>query len=197
MIKNPFFYSKATENPLQVGNVLISIPLSGNFYFDRTVILLVEHNEKGSFGIMLNKSLPLTLRDIFKNNRKKHESLPLFNGGPVEINNLFALHTYGDLIKGSSLITNELYFGGQPSDLLQSIKNDTLDENLIRFYLGYAGWVEGQLEVELNKKLWVVGKFQEKLLFHNDDEKCWEMAVESLGKNYKSWFNIVREPFLN
>ncbi len=197
MTKNPFFYSEPTPYPLEKGNILISVPLSGDFYFDRTVVLLIEHNEQGSFGITLNRSLPITLQDIFKSDEKEHESIPIFNGGPVNPSNLFALHTYGDLIKGSSQITEELYFGGFPSELLMSIKNDFLDENLIRFYLGYAGWSEGQLEDELTRNLWVVGQFEEKLLFHHDDEKCWKMAVASLGKSYVSWFNIAKEPFLN
>ena len=197
MVKNPFIYSKPTGHLLKEGNILLSVPLSGGFYFNRTVVLLVEHNEKGSFGIVLNKSLPVTLRDIFTKTEKKHESIPVFNGGPVEIDNLFALHTYGNLINGSFQVIDGLYFGGFPSELLQSIKNDSLDENLIRFYLGYAGWSAGQLESELHKNMWVIGQFQEKLLFHNNDEKCWEMAVKSLGKPYNSWFNIVKVPFWN
>jgi len=172
---------------LKIGNVLISIPLSGDYYFDRTVILLVEHNEKGTFGIMLNKSLPITMRDVFQNTGKKQGGVPIFNGGPLDVGNLFALHTYGNLIKGSSPITDELHFGGFPSDLLQSIKKDALDENLIRFYLGYTGWTVGQLESELNKNMWVVGQFQENLLFHHDDEECWKTAVTALGKRYNSW----------
>jgi putative transcriptional regulator len=197
MIRNPFFYSKPTSYSLQVGNILVSVPLSGDFYFNRTVVLLVDHNEKGSFGIILNKSLPVTLQDIFKNNRKKSDSISIFNGGPVEIDNLFALHTYGNLIKESSQVTDELYFGGSPSELLQFIKDDSLDENLIRFYLGYTGWSKGQLESEITKNLWVIGQFQEKLLFHNNDEICWKTAVDSLGKEYNSWLNITKEPYLN
>ena len=197
MLKNPFFYYEPTSYPLQAGNILVSVPFASDFYFNRTVILLIDHNEKGSFGIILNKSLPITLQDIFNNNEKKHEGISIFNGGPVEIDSLFALHTYGNLIKGSSQITDELYFGGLPSELLQFIKNDSLDENLIRFYLGYAGWSDGQLESELKNKLWVVGQFQEKLLFHNNDEICWKTAVESLGKKYDSWLNITKEPYLN
>jgi putative transcriptional regulator len=197
MVKNPFFYYEPTSCPLQTGNILVSVPSARDFYFNRTVVLLVDYNEKGSFGIILNKSLPITLQDIFKNDKKKHEGMPIFNGGPVEIDSLFALHTYGNLIKGSSQVTDELYFGGSPTELLQFIDDDSLDENLIRFYLGYAGWSDGQLELELKNKLWVIGQFQEKLLFHNNDEICWKTAVESLGKKYNSWLNITKEPYLN
>ena len=197
MIKNPFFNFDPTGLSLQAGNILISVPLSSDFYFDRTVVLLVEHNENDSFGIVLNRSLPITLADIFPKETHQHGNVPVSNGGPVNPENLFALHTYGDLIKGSTSVVNNLYFGGFASQLLVSIKSDFLDEHFIRFYLGYSGWSQGQLESELSSGLWLVGTFQEKLLFHDNDENCWDMAVESLGENYSSWFNIVKDPFLN
>ena len=197
MQKNPFFCFEPTKLPLHAGNILVSVPLSSDFYFDRTVILLIEHNEKGSFGIVLNRSIPISLQDIFPKEQHQHEHVPVANGGPVSPDNLFSLHTYGDLIEGSSLIVNNLYFGGFASKLLVSIKNNFLDEHLIRFYLGYAGWSEGQLESEVDENLWLIGKFDEKLLFHNDDDNCWKMAVNSLGKQYHSWLNIAKELFFN
>jgi len=197
MRKNPFFCFEPTELSLQAGNILISVPLSSDFYFDRTVVLLIEHNEKESFGIVLNRSLPITLKDIFPKEKHQHRHVPVANGGPVSPDNLFSLHTYGDLIEGSSLVVDGLYFGGFASKLLVSIKNDFLDEHLIRFYLGYAGWSEGQLESELNNNLWVIGKFEEKLLFHSNDDNCWKMAVKSLGERYNSWLDIAKEPFFN
>lgn len=196
MNNNPFFYFEHTSHPLQEGKILISAPLPRDIYFNRTIVLLVEHNQEGSFGIVLNRKLGITLKDVFKHN-KKQKSIPIFHGGPVDMSNLFVLHSYGDLIEGSSHLIEDVYFGGLPSELLMSINDDVLDENLIRFFLGYAGWTKGQLESELEKKMWVVGQFQEKLLFHNDDETCWRMAVESLGKQYLSWLNIVKEPYLN
>ncbi|MDR0368394.1 MAG: YqgE/AlgH family protein [Bacteroidales bacterium] len=197
MIKNPFFNFEPTGLPLQAGNILISVPLSGDFYFDRTVVLLVEHNENGSFGFVLNKSLPLMLKDLFPKETQELGHISLYNGGPVDAENLFALHTYGNLIKGSTPIANGLYLGGLASQLLTFIKSDFLDEHFIRFYLGYSGWSQGQLEAELSQDLWLVGTFQEKLLFHDGDENCWNMAVDSLGENYSSWFNIAQAPYLN
>jgi putative transcriptional regulator len=197
MIKNPFFNFEPTGLPLQAGNILISVPLSGDFYFDRTVVLLIEHNENGSFGFILNKSLPLTLNDLFPKATPELGHISVYNGGPVDHEELFAVHTYGDLIKGSTPIANGLYLGGLASQLVNCIKSDFLDEHFIRFYLGYSGWSQGQLEAELNRDLWLVSTFQEKLLFHDDDENCWNIAVTSLGEDYSSWFNIAQTPFLN
>lgn len=197
MIKSSFFYSKPTPYLLRAGNMLISMPLSGDTYFDRTVILLVEHNENGSLGVILNKNIPDILKNTFKNVEIKNNGISLFNGGPVDFDNLVILHTYGDLIKGSAHIIDGLYFGGNPHQLVQYLQDDALDENLIRFYLGYSVWAAGQLEEEMKKKMWVIGQYQEKFIFHNDDDECWKMAVKSLGKPYHSWFNIVKQPFLN
>ena len=196
MRKNPFFCFEPTELPLQAGNILISTPLSSDSYFERAVVLLLECSERGFFGIVLNRSLPITLEDIFPKEKPQHKHVPVSNGGPVGTENLFSLHTYGDLIKGSSLIVEGLYFGGFASKL-QLSKNDFLDEHLIRFYLGYAGWSEGQLEAELDDNLWVIGKYNENLLFHNDDDNCWKTAVKSLGEQYHSWLDIAKEPFFN
>jgi putative transcriptional regulator len=198
MNRNPFFTFDPSGLPLQAGKILVSVPLSNDFYFDRTVILLIKNTNKENLGIVLNRSLPLTLHDIFpQESSRQYGQIPVFRGGPVRSENLFALHTYGNLIKGSSMVMEGLYFGGFALQLVSFIKNDFLDEQYIRFYLGYAGWSENQLEEELDDNLWVIGNFDEKLLFHHDDGNCWKMAVESLGEKYASWLNIVEEPFFN
>jgi len=160
MQDNPFFHYTPTKTPLQAGKLLVSAPLTGDIFFDRSVVLLVEHNEEESFGLLLNKKLPLTLKDVFPDTHNEH--IPVFWGGPVEANNLFLLHGYGSLLNGSQVVTENIYFGASIPDLLLAIKKELLDESLIRFYLGYAGWTKGQLEKEIKQKLWVVADCDEK-----------------------------------
>lgn len=195
MQNNPFFHFIPTQIPLQAGKLLVSVPLTGDIFFDRSVILLVEHNEKGSFGIILNKSLPLTLKDLFPHTHNEH--IPIAWGGPVEVNNLVFLHRYGNLLKGSIPVSKHIYYGASAKDLLHSIKNELLDENLIRFYLGYAGWGNGQLEAEISRKLWVVAHYDEKIFFAKDNNLCWNSVVESLGEDFAFWLNTPQEPYLN
>lgn len=195
MQDNPFFHFTPAKTPLQAGKLLVSVPLTGNIFFDRSVILLVEHNETGDFGIMLNKNLPLTLKDIFPDTRNEH--IPIFLGGPVDANNLFFLHGYGNLLKGSLPICENVYYGASAADLLHSIKKELLDENLIRFYLGYAGWTSGQLEAEINKKLWVIADCDEKNIFDKDNKSCWNNVVKSLGSSFSFWLDTPEEPYWN
>ncbi|MCL2131360.1 MAG: YqgE/AlgH family protein [Lentimicrobiaceae bacterium] len=195
MQDNPFLNFSLTQTPLQSGKLLVAVPLKGDFFFDRSVILLVEHNEKGSFGITLNKDLPLTLKNIFPDTQNEH--IPVWWGGPVDVNMLFFLHSYGDLLKGSIPVTDTIHYGASAADLLHSIKKEILDENLIRFYLGYAGWTDGQLEEEINQKLWVVADWDEKKFFDPNNKLCWNSVVESLGSDFSSWLDTPEEPYLN
>jgi putative transcriptional regulator len=195
MQDNPFFHFTPTETPLQAGKLLVSVPLTGDVFFDRSVILLVEHNQEGSFGIMLNKSLPITLKDLFPQTHNEH--IPIFWGGPVDANYLFFLHSYGSLFKGSLPVCENIYYGASAADLLHSIKKELLDENLIRFYLGYTGWIGGQLEAEINQKLWVIADCDDKNFFGKHNNLTWNSVVETLGARFSFWLNTPEEPYLN
>jgi putative transcriptional regulator len=144
---------------------------------------------------LLNKNLPLTLKDLFPNTHNEH--IPVFWGGPVEANSLFLLHGYGNLLKGSQAVTKNVYLGASVPDLLHSIKKELLDENLIRFYLGYAGWTSGQLEDEIKQKLWVITDCDEKKFFGKNNNLRWNAVVKSLGSDYASWLNTPEEPYWN
>ena len=195
MQNNPFFHFSPTKTPLQAGKLLVATPLTGDIFFDRSVILLIEHNEGGSFGIILNKNLPITLKDLFPDTHNEH--IPIFWGGPVDANVLFFLHSYGNLLKDSIHIDGNIYYGASVPDLLDSIKKELLDESLIRFYLGYSGWTGGQLEDEINRKLWVVADCDEKNLFAINNKSYWNTVVENLGSDFSSWLNIPEEPCWN
>ena len=195
MQNNPFFHFAPTKTPLQAGKLLVSVPLTGDIFFDRSVVLLIEHNKKGSFGIMLNKSLPLTLKDLFPDTQNDH--IPIHWGGPVEVNSLVSLHKYGNLLKGSTPVIENIYYGASAADLLHSIKKELLDENLIRFYLGYVGWTGGQLDAEINQKLWVVADCDEKNFFDKDNKPGWSSVIKSLGDDFAFWLNTPEEPYLN
>ena len=79
------------------GDILLSEPTMGDFYFGRSVVLLVDHSEvEGSFGIIVNKSLHMRLNeiaDVFED-----FDAPVYLGGPVAENQIFFMHTLGDLL---------------------------------------------------------------------------------------------------
>src|SRR5690606_35136793 len=122
-------------------------------YFQRAVILLCEHNEEGTFGFVLNNYVDIELSQF--------EGIPEFDtrismGGPVSTKNLYYIHTLGDKLPGSINVTGNLYAGGDFEILKEMIASNQVAHNQIRFFLGYSGWVEKQLEGELKHNSWIV-----------------------------------------
>ncbi len=92
------------------GKILISEPFLHDVTFGRSVVLLVDHTEEGSMGLIINKPLPLMLNDIIKE-FKYIEDIPLHKGGPIGTDTLFYLHTLHE-IPGTLPINNGLYLNG-------------------------------------------------------------------------------------
>ncbi|MDD3280149.1 MAG: YqgE/AlgH family protein [Bacteroidales bacterium] len=185
---------KQTSHVLKAGNILISVPFMGDAYFDRSVVLLIEHNQSGSFGIIINKKLEKIPLKFVKTDTKKR--LNLYNGGPVEIDHLFFIHTYGDLLENNINLRQGLFFGGKEYDLISLIKADLVNEENIRFYIGYCGWESGQLEAEIQANMWVVGAFKKEYVFPENTRVWWE-AVDALGGEYNHWLQFPEKAYYN
>ncbi|MCK9613076.1 MAG: YqgE/AlgH family protein [Bacteroidales bacterium] len=182
------------------GTILISEPFLKDFYFKRSIILLAEHNEEGTFGLVLNKPTELKLSDVMKNEKNlfpdDFDSL-LYIGGPVKTDSLFFIHTRNDLIENSIKIMNGIYWGGKIDTVNRLIQNGELKADEIRFYIGYSGWAPKQLEEELRIHSWVVSKASAAFLLKNTSENLWTNAVKKLGKEYLEWVNYPIDPQLN
>ena len=196
--RNPLIYFEHTPYPLEKGCVLISVPLcGGGEYFERKVVLVLFHDEGGAYGLVLNKSTGVTYHQLFKIKRVNLPNVPLLGGGPVNIDHMYSLHNFGNLTKDTFFITDEFYFDPLSDEVIDKIDNDESRESIVRVFFGCTGWSAGQLESEIERKMWVIGQFQKELLFCDKDDDCWKMAVKSLGEKYMSWFDIVRKPELN
>lgn len=180
-----------TLNPV-IGDVLISEPFMNDFYFRRSVILLIDHNEEGSLGVIFNKRLTIPFNEIV-------QGFPEFNadvylGGPVETDRIFFIHTVGEMIPDSHLISNGLYWSGNINVLKSMIKMDLIKPHEVRFYVGYAGWDGGQLRNELKANTWVVGRFTAKQLLRTMPGKMWSDFVKQIGKRYTLWDKFPVNP---
>ena len=92
------------------GKILISEPFLRDATFGRSVVLLIDHTEEGSMGLIINKQLPIFVNDIIKE-FKYIENIPLYKGGPIATDTLFYLHTLAD-IPGAIPISKGLYLNG-------------------------------------------------------------------------------------
>ena len=190
---------KITHNNLlpAQGSILISEPFLQDAYFQRSVVLLVEHNTQGSMGFVLNKKTDLIVNTFFPE-LEEYPEIPIYLGGPVSANRLFFIHSLGDLIVPDSVkIKDRLYFDGDFEALKRYIQNGHSIEGKVKFFLGYSGWTEGQLGNEINKNSWVVSHAAKENVLLADGESFWKNTLEQLGSNYEAWTKYPKDPYLN
>jgi putative transcriptional regulator len=177
------------------GILLISDPFLKDPNFMRSVVLLCEHNEQSSFGLVLNRKLEQTL-DFFIHDLKDI-ALPVFYGGPVQLDTLHFLHRLPEAIPGGELLPGDIYWGGDFRMVIKGLIAGTLDTDNIRFYLGYSGWSAGQLQEEIEQKSWLTVPGNQKLVFGSDCDSLWKDALKEMGGAYEQLIHYPIDPQLN
>jgi len=177
------------------GTILISEPFLKDYYFRRSVVLLADHDDNGSFGLIINKPIELRLNEVIRD-------FPAFDaqvyiGGPVKTDSLFVLHTLGNKIEGSSKIIPGLYWGGDIDIIKSMIEEKKISNEEIHFYIGYCGWEAQQLDRELEENSWVVSKVKTKQLLFDHPEDMWKNILKSMGQEYALWVNYPLDPMMN
>ncbi len=184
------------ENKLvpQEGRVLIAEPFLQGDYFSRSTVLLVQCNDEGDVGFILNKPTNLRVKELFKGFPDFESNA--FLGGPVSNDKLFFLHTLGEKIPDSLLITGNLYWSGDFGHLTSLISAGLVEEEDIRFFLGYSGWSAGQLAAEIADHSWVVTEPSVENIL-SSDENFWNDSIQLIGGNALLWQNFPENPELN
>jgi len=177
------------------GMILISEPFLFDYYFKRSVVLLAEHNPEGSFGVIINKPLTVNFNDVVRD--FPDFDARVFLGGPVKTDNLFYIHTLGEAIDDSLPILNGLYWGGDLDRIKELISLGMLNDDNIRFFIGYSGWMSKQLDSELKRDSWLVSSINAERVMHARSETLWQDTLVDMGENYKHWLNFPSEPTLN
>lgn len=177
------------------GTLLISDPFLKDPNFLRAVVFLCEHNFEGSFGFMLNRLYHKKIGELVNN--LDGVNFPVYYGGPVETDTLHFLHQRPELIEGGVLVTDSIYWGGNFESVSELLKLNLLKQNDIRFYIGYSGWGQGQLEDELKTNSWITAPSSTKLIFYNSTKLIWKEALKNLGGEYAQMINYPIDPQLN
>ncbi|MGZ0016928.1 YqgE/AlgH family protein [Yeosuana sp. AK3] len=178
------------------GDLLIAEPaIIGDMSFNRSIVLLADHNAEGSIGFILNKPLDFTINDLVP---EVDASFKVYNGGPVEQDNLYFIHKVPHLIPNSIEISLGIFWGGDFNILAELIASGKINENDIRFFLGYSGWKSNQLENELKSNSWVITKnIYKKNIMEKDYESFWKEKMLELGGEYSIWSNAPENPNYN
>ncbi|HLK29740.1 MAG TPA: YqgE/AlgH family protein [Puia sp.] len=182
------------ENPAP-GVLLIADPFLKDPNFLRTVVFLCDHQQEGSFGFVLNKKYDYTLDELVSG--AEGLKIPVYFGGPVQMDTIHFLHQYPNEIPGGNKIMEGIFWGGDFETAIEQIKLGKIDKNKIRFYIGYSGWGNGQLAEELKEKSWLTVMANRKLIFHKKIDEIWKDALHHLGGDYEMMVNFPIDPQLN
>ena len=177
------------------GRLLIAEPsILNDDSFNRSIILLTEHNRKNSIGFILNKPLSFTVNDLIP---EITCPFTVYQGGPVEQDNLYFVHKTPDLIPDSIEVDNGIYWGGNFDSLKELLNNQKLKSSEIRFFLGYSGWDADQLAGELKIDSWFVSNNDFSNIFATDNTTIWKNKLLQKGGKYKIWANAPSDIQLN
>ncbi len=188
----PAFIRMITPAP---GILLIADPFLKDPNFKRSVVFLCEHQEEGSFGFVLNRTYEYSLDELITG--VEDLKIPVYYGGPVQIDTIHFLHQYPLQIPGGFKVADDIYWGGDFETAIALLRAGDLDITRIRFYIGYSGWSKGQLTDELQEKSWLTVAATRKLIFHKEINEIWRDALRHLGGDYEMMVNFPIDPQLN
>jgi putative transcriptional regulator len=177
------------------GILLIAEPFLKDPNFMRTVVFLCDHQPEGSFGFVINRRYPHTLNELM--NDMDNLPLPVFYGGPVRSDTLHFLHQYPLLIPDSQQVAKDIYWGGDFATAVRLLQQGRIVPEKIRFYLGYSGWSEDQLDGELKEKSWLTAEGNRNIVFQPDESQIWAESLKLLGGDYEQLVNYPIDPQLN
>lgn len=163
--------------------LLLASPLLMDPNFIHAVVLLIEHDDHGAMGIVLNRPLPMTLAQICEESRLTYagnDEDVAFRGGPVEPHRGIIL-VRGGLPAPEDTVLDFTDFVSFRKDLLESLLLDP--EAQYRLYLGYAGWSPGQLEQEMEQGAWARLPLNPEWLLAPDPKTLWTRAIETLPES--------------
>lgn len=187
------------------GYMLISESELKDPNFFRTIVLILTHDENGAMGLVINRPSNSTLAEIAEDmDNTEFADAPIYIGGPVDQNYLFALHSgfIGNIKSDGALQVGEHIVFEPDFTLLHTNYKKLQEEEVpippnVRFFAGYAGWAGGQLESELRRNDWLVIPASADLVFSEHPGKTWKQALYKKGGVYWLAAETGHKPSIN
>ncbi len=177
----------AVEEAALAPGLLIAMPQLNDPNFSRAVVLMIEHNDEGSFGLVINQPSPIKARELLESLEMSwagDDGAVVWTGGPVS-------QTTGWVLHEPVTALDALEVGGGTTTIAPGVALSTSPERLrslaarpprrLRLLLGYSGWGAGQLASEMAAGSWLHADVDARLIFDLDPDEMWHAAVRSLG----------------
>ena len=166
------------------GKILISTPNTSMDIFSRSVIIVIEHNEEGALGLILNKKNDEISSDLA---RLFDFKVNVYDGGPVSKERLFFIIK----MKNDDLQQKNSYFyvTEDAETILSDIQSERISPKDIKIFSGYSGWEAGQLEDEIKNNYWTVIDMPNIHYTTSEDPNMWKKLMMKLGGKYLIWAN--------
>jgi putative transcriptional regulator len=171
--------------------LLLAMPQLADPNFSRSVVLMIEHNAQGSFGLVINHPSPIKASELLESlemSWRGEDSAVVWAGGPVSPSTGWVLHEPIGIAapgQGTIAITSTISLSTSP-DRLRLLAS--APPRNIRLLLGYSGWGPGQLEQEMSRGAWLHASADPKLIFDTPPDDMWSSAMRSLGISPESLF---------
>mgnify|MGYP000324103115 CR=1 FL=1 len=176
--------AETTTGDSLTGHFLIAMPSLNDGFFNQAVTYICEHDENGSFGIIINQQTGITMKQIAKEmaieiSENYDGKQQVFIGGQVDQGRGFILHQPTGNWQSSLKVNNNVALTTS-KDILQAIvNNEGPQDNIVA--LGYAGWAAGQLDSEMANNTWLSCPADEQIIFNTPVEERWKTAAKLIG----------------
>ncbi len=180
------------------GRFLIALPTLRDPNFVRTVVLLCEHNDQGTVGLIVNRQTQVKLAAGLPGPlAEAREGEYLFQGGPVSPSHVFALHNVPRLMADSREVLPGVWFTPGSEGVADRLRQLPQPGEALRLYAGYAGWGAGQLDAELQQTAWIVGPGVADLVYAANPRTVWARALQAIGGAAAFLTTAPEDPRLN
>lgn len=178
------------------GCLLIANPEIQGGLFGRSVMLVCEHNDVGSFGIILNKPLDIELpKELVDLTIAKNKNVFLRAGGPVQTNQMMLLHNAPSKTQQLLHVTEGVFLGGD-LDYLHCLLDDDKQPYILMCF-GYAGWSRGELDREVIQEHWFACNANSHAVFEVPPHQLWSTLLRGMGGKYAVMSTIPEDLSLN
>lgn len=167
------------RHSLEKGNLLVADANLINPLFGRSVILILDHDESGTYGLMLNKISNLDAREVWPDANWADDTPAVFLGGPVQMHTLRLLVYASRQPVMSKAVTEKVWLLDTREGLELYLRN-TPQSGQSSLFFGYTGWAAGQLEAEIFRGDWHIHSGRAALIFHPAPEELWLQLEESM-----------------